>query len=174
MQHECRALRKDGILSIMVDTTYSSCLIKWKKQGQNSISPVWSRLRKTIPCVCMLVFARKPRMGRSLERYTPNHWWWMSLGDGIAGWFSFSFNFFLNFFVVNMLFLWFKKDNYFKTLSRDFVAAQGLRRRLLVQGVQVRLLVRELSHIPHGQKTKTKSRSNIVTNSIKTLKIVHI
>ena len=31
--------------------------------------------------------------------------------------------------------------------------------------------VRELgSHMPHDQKTKTKDRSNIVTNSIKTLK----
>ena len=30
------------------------------------------------------------------------------------------------------------------------------------------------SHVPHGQKTKTENRSNIVTNSIKTLKMVHI
>ena len=30
------------------------------------------------------------------------------------------------------------------------------------------------SHLPHGQKTKTKTRNNIVTNSIKTLKIVNI
>ena len=28
--------------------------------------------------------------------------------------------------------------------------------------------------MPHGQKTKTKNRNNIVTNSIKTLKMVHI
>ena len=34
--------------------------------------------------------------------------------------FFFSFNFFLNFSVVNMLLLWFKKENYFKTLSREF------------------------------------------------------
>ena len=30
------------------------------------------------------------------------------------------------------------------------------------------------SHMPHSQKTKTQNRSNIVTNSIKTLKMVHI
>ena len=36
-------------------------------------------------------------------------------------------------------------------------------------------LVRELrSHMPHGPKTKTENRSNVVTNSIKTLKMVHI
>ena len=29
-------------------------------------------------------------------------------------------------------------------------------------------------HLPHGQKTKTQNRSNIVTNSIKMLKMVHI
>ena len=41
--------------------------------------------------------------------------------------------------------------------------------------MQVQSLVGELrSHMPQGQKTKTYSRSNIVTNSIKTLKIVHI
>ena len=34
--------------------------------------------------------------------------------------FFFFFNFFLNFSVVNILLLWFKKENYFKTLSRDF------------------------------------------------------
>jgi len=36
-------------------------------------------------------------------------------------------------------------------------------------------LIGELrSHMPHGQKTKTYNRSNIVTNSVKTLKMVHI
>ena len=41
--------------------------------------------------------------------------------------------------------------------------------RLPVQGVG------ELgAHKPQGQKTETQSRSNIVADSIKTLKIVHI
>ena len=36
-------------------------------------------------------------------------------------------------------------------------------------------LVRELrSHMPHSQKHKTYNRNNIVTNSIKTLKMVHL
>ena len=30
-----------------------------------------------------------------------------------------------------------------------------------------------LSHIPHGQKTKTENQGNIVTNSMKTFKVVH-
>ena len=34
---------------------------------------------------------------------------------------------------------------------------------------------RELrSHMPQGQKTKTQNRSNLVTDSVKTLKMVHI
>ena len=42
-------------------------------------------------------------------------------------------------------------------------------------GVWVQSLVKELkSHILHGQKTKILNRSNIVTNSIKTLKMIHI
>ena len=42
-------------------------------------------------------------------------------------------------------------------------------------GDMVRSLVRELrSHMPRGQKTKTENRSNVVTNSIKTLKMAHI
>ena len=42
-------------------------------------------------------------------------------------------------------------------------------------GVQVRSLVWELrSYMPHGQKTKAENRSNIVTNSIKSFKMVHI
>ena len=40
---------------------------------------------------------------------------------------------------------------------------------LLLQGVQVSSLVRELS--PHGQKTKTYSGSNVLTNSVKTFKM---
>ena len=43
-------------------------------------------------------------------------------------------------------------------------------------GVTVPALVRKLrSHLPPGQNTKDmKNRSNIVTNSIKTFKMVHI
>ena len=45
----------------------------------------------------------------------------------------------------------------------------------LMQEVQVQSLIRELrSHMPRGQKNKTENRSNIVTNSIKTLKMIHI
>ena len=52
---------------------------------------------------------------------------------------------------------------------------QWLRLHPPMQEVQVRSLVRELrSHRPRGQKNKTWKRSNIVINSIKTLKIVHI
>ena len=52
---------------------------------------------------------------------------------------------------------------------------QWLRLRLPMQGVWVQSLVRELrSHMPQGQKTKTENRSNNVTNSIQTLKMVHI
>ena len=42
-------------------------------------------------------------------------------------------------------------------------------------GVQVRSLVQELrSHMPFGQKTKTKNRSSIVTKSIKMLEMAHM
>ena len=52
---------------------------------------------------------------------------------------------------------------------------QWLRLHLPVQGIQVQSLVRELrSHMPCGQKIKTYNRSNVVTHSIKTLKMVHI
>ena len=52
---------------------------------------------------------------------------------------------------------------------------QWLRFRLPMQGVWVQSLVRKLrSHISLGQKTKTWNRSSIVTNSRKTLKMVHI
>ena len=54
------------------------------------------------------------------------------------------------------------------------LVVQWLRLHLPVQGVQVQSLVGELrSHMPQGQKTKTSNRSNIVTNPIKTLKMVH-
>ena len=50
-----------------------------------------------------------------------------------------------------------------------------LRLCLLVQRVWVQSLVGELkSHTPWGQKPELKNRSNIITNSIKTLKMVHI
>ena len=52
---------------------------------------------------------------------------------------------------------------------------QWLRLCLPMQGVRVQPLVGELrSHIPYDPKTKMQNRSNIVTNSIKTLKMVHI
>ena len=56
------------------------------------------------------------------------------------------------------------------------LAVQQLRLCLPVQGVQVRSLVGELgSHLSPNQETKTWNRSNIVTNSINTLKkMVHI
>jgi len=53
------------------------------------------------------------------------------------------------------------------------LVVQWLRLHLPMLGVRVRSLIGELrSHIPHGQETKTLNRSNIVTNSIKTLKMV--
>ena len=42
-----------------------------------------------------------------------------------------------------------------------------------MQGVQVRSLVRGAG-IPHASQPKNQNRSNIVTSSVKTLKIVHI
>ena len=48
---------------------------------------------------------------------------------------------------------------------------QWLRFRLPMQGLWVPSPVRELrSHMPHSQKPKPESRSNTVTDSIKTLK----
>ena len=42
-------------------------------------------------------------------------------------------------------------------------------------GGMVQSLVRKLSsQVPCGQKTKTRNRSNIVTNSIEIFKVVHI
>ena len=58
---------------------------------------------------------------------------------------------------------------------RISLVVQWLRLRLSMQGVWVRSLVWELRfHLPQGQKTKTQNRSNTVTNSMKTLKMVHI
>ena len=52
---------------------------------------------------------------------------------------------------------------------------QWLRLHHPMQGVWVWSLVQELrSHMPRGQKNKTWNGSNVVTNSIKTLKVVHI
>ena len=51
---------------------------------------------------------------------------------------------------------------------------QWLRLCLPKQGMQVQSQVGELSsHMPLGQKTRTYNRSNITTNSIKTLKMAH-
>ena len=52
-----------------------------------------------------------------------------------------------------------------------------LRLHLPMQGIRVQSPVGELgSHMPNGQKKKQNmnNRNNIVTNSIKTLKMVHI
>ena len=60
------------------------------------------------------------------------------------------------------------------------LAVQWLRLRLPMQGVWVQSLVGELgSHMPHGQKKQTNIKNPIkqkqhCTNSIKTLKMVHI
>lgn len=52
---------------------------------------------------------------------------------------------------------------------------QVVKTAFFCRGVQVRSLARELrSDMLHGQKTKTSNRSNTVTSSIKTLKMVHI
>ena len=52
---------------------------------------------------------------------------------------------------------------------------QWLKLHLPMLGVQVQVLVRVLrAHMPGGQKNKTENRNSIVTNSIKTFKMVHI
>ena len=58
--------------------------------------------------------------------------------------------------------------------SRMSLVVQWLGLHLPLQGVRVQALVRDLrSHMPQGQKkTKYKTGSNIVTDSIKTLKMV--
>ena len=60
-----------------------------------------------------------------------------------------------------------------KSTVETFQVVQGLRLCLPMQRVWVRSLVGELrSHMPWGQKNQ--NRSNIATNSTKTLKMVHI
>ena len=55
------------------------------------------------------------------------------------------------------------------------LVVQGLRIHLSMQDLQVQSLVGELrSHIPCGQRAKTENRNNMITNSIKTFKMVHI
>jgi len=55
------------------------------------------------------------------------------------------------------------------------LAVQWLRLPLPLQRVWVQSLVRELkSHMSQGQKPEHKTTGNIVTNSIKTLKMIHI
>ena len=55
------------------------------------------------------------------------------------------------------------------------LVVQCLRLCLPMQGVWVQCLVGKLrSHMPWGQETKTENRNNIVTNSIKTFKMIHI
>ena len=57
--------------------------------------------------------------------------------------------------------------------SGTSLVVQWLRLHLPVQGVWIRSMVRELSsHMPCHQKTKIENRSNIVKNSMKTLKVV--
>ena len=59
---------------------------------------------------------------------------------------------------------------------RDFLVIQGLGLCLPTQGAQVQSLVGELSsHMPHGPKNQNmNNRCNIVTNSMKTFKMVYI
>ena len=62
-----------------------------------------------------------------------------------------------------------------KNTCRDSPGDQWLRLHFSMQGEWVPSLVGELkSYMPPGQKTKTQNRINIVTNLIKTLKMVHI
>ena len=65
-------------------------------------------------------------------------------------------------------------SNLIKSLGTS-LAVQWLQFPLPKQGLQVQSLVGELrSHMPRGQKAKTLNRSNAVTNSIKTLKMVRM
>ena len=60
-------------------------------------------------------------------------------------------------------------------MYKDFPGGPVVKIRLPMQEVQVQSLVRELRpHMPRGQKHKTQNRSDIVTNSIKTVKMAHI
>ena len=55
------------------------------------------------------------------------------------------------------------------------MAVQQLKIHLPIQGVWLQSLVREISSdMPGGQKPKPKNRSDIVTNPMKTLNMVHI
>ena len=64
--------------------------------------------------------------------------------------------------------------------SEDFPGNQVAKTSPFIEGVQVLSLDGKLrAHVPHGQKTKTlkkkkTTRSNIITNSIQTLKMAHI
>ena len=52
---------------------------------------------------------------------------------------------------------------------RDFLGSPVVKTSPSKKWVQVPSLVGELgSYMPHGLKTKTENRSNIVTNSVKT------
>ena len=58
---------------------------------------------------------------------------------------------------------------------RYFPGGPWLKRHLLMQGVPVWSLVRELgSHMSHCQKNQTENRSNTVIHSIKILNMIHI
>ena len=60
-------------------------------------------------------------------------------------------------------------------VQRTSLVVQGLRLHLPTEGMRIPPLVGELSsHVLHSQKTKTQHRNNIIANSIKTLKVVHI
>ena len=62
-----------------------------------------------------------------------------------------------------------------KILVETLLVVQRQSLCLPMQEVGVQSLVWKLrSHMPLGQKTKAKKRSNGVTNSIKTLKMIHI
>ena len=61
--------------------------------------------------------------------------------------------------------------------DRKVKVGSGLDSRFPMQRVRISSLVRKLrSHMPHGRprKRNINNRSSIVTNSIKTLKMVHI
>ena len=58
---------------------------------------------------------------------------------------------------------------------RDFSGGPVVKTLPSNAGAEGSITGRELrSHMPRGEKTKTQNRSNLVTDSIKTLKMVHI
>ena len=65
-----------------------------------------------------------------------------------------------------------KESDMTERLTDDFPDGPVVK-SLPMQGVRA-LTGEPRSHMPQGQKTKTENRNNIVTNSIKTLKMVHI